>query len=229
MPYVGESAFATKAGIHASAILKAPETYEHIVPGEVGNQRKVLVSDQAGKSNLLSELERIGIQVDRSDTRLDALLREVKEREAQGYAYDAADASFAMLARRVLGGVPSYFDVDSFRVMVERRHNARGDLVTVSEATVKITVDGKRMMSVGEGNGPVNALDNALRKDLGRYSEFLEDLELVDYKVRILDGGTEATTRVLVESCDGGGNRYRARRGVGVESRQPSCGVGGTT
>ncbi len=207
-PYVGESAFATKAGIHASAILKAPETYEHIVPGEVGNQRKVLVSDQAGKSNLLSELERIGIQVDRSDTRLDALLREVKEREAQGYAYDAADASFAMLARRVLGGVPSYFDVDSFRVMVERRHNARGDLVTVSEATVKITVDGKRMMSVGEGNGPVNALDNALRKDLGRYSEFLEDLELVDYKVRILDGGTEATTRVLVESSDGEGNRW---------------------
>ncbi|MCP5084130.1 MAG: citramalate synthase [Alphaproteobacteria bacterium] len=207
-PYVGESAFATKAGIHASAILKAPETYEHIAPAVVGNQRKVLVSDQAGKSNLFSELERIGIEVDKSDTRVDALLREVKEREAQGYAYDAADASFAMLARRILGGVPNYFDVDSFRVMVERRHNANGELVTMSEATVKITVDGERMMSVGEGNGPVNALDNALRKDLGRYSEFLEDLELVDYKVRILDGGTEATTRVLVESCDGDGNRW---------------------
>ncbi len=207
-PYVGDSAFATKAGIHASAILKAPETYEHIVPGEVGNIRKVLVSDQAGKSNLLAELERIGIKVDKSDSRVDALLRDVKEREAQGYAYDGADASFAMLARRALGTVPNYFDVDSFRVMVERRHNAKGDLVTISEATVKLTVDGEKMMSVGEGNGPVNALDNALRKDLGRYSEFLEDLELVDYKVRILDGGTEATTRVLVESCDGAGNRW---------------------
>ena len=139
---------------------------------------------------------------------IDALLRDVKEREAQGYAYDGADASFAMLARRALGTVPDYFDVDSFRVMVERRHNANGDLVTMSEATVKLTVDGQRMMSVGEGNGPINALDNALRKDLGRYSEFLEDLELVDYKVRILDGGTEATTRVLVESCDGDGNRW---------------------
>ncbi len=207
-PYVGDSAFATKAGIHASAILKAPETYEHIEPGSVGNRRKVLVSDQAGKSNLLSELNRIGIEVDKSDTRIDALLREVKEREAQGYAYDGADASFEMLARTILGTVPDYFDVDSFRVMVERRHNARGELVTVSEATVKVTVDGSRMMSVGEGNGPVNALDNALRKDLGRYSEYLEDLELVDYKVRILDGGTEATTRVLVESRDGEGNRW---------------------
>ncbi len=207
-PYVGDSAFATKAGIHASAILKAPETYEHIDPGTVGNRRKVLVSDQAGKSNLLSELQRIGIEVDKSDSRLDALLREVKEREAQGYAYDGADASFEMLARRILGTVPDYFDVDSFRVMVERRHNARGDLVTISEATVKITVDGERMMSVGEGNGPVNALDNALRKDLGRYSDYLKDLELVDYKVRILDGGTEATTRVLVESRDEAGNRW---------------------
>ncbi|MEM7428491.1 MAG: citramalate synthase [Pseudomonadota bacterium] len=207
-PYVGDSAFATKAGIHASAIMKAPETYEHVEPGAVGNRRKVLVSDQAGKSNLLSELQRIGMDVDKADTRIDALLREVKEREAQGYAYDGADASFEMLARRVLGTVPDYFDVDSFRVMVERRHNAKGELVTVSEATVKITVDGERMMSVGEGNGPVNALDNALRKDLGRYSDYLRDLELVDYKVRILDGGTEATTRVLVESRDEAGNRW---------------------
>lgn len=207
-PYVGDSAFATKAGIHASAILKAPETYEHVEPESVGNRRKVLVSDQAGKSNLLSELKRIGIEAEKSDTRIDALLREVKEREAQGYAYDGADASFEMLARRILGSVPDYFDVDSFRVMVERRHNAKGELVTISEATVKVTVDGERMMSVGEGNGPVNALDNALRKDLGRYSEYLEDLELVDYKVRILDGGTEATTRVLIESRDAEGNRW---------------------
>ncbi len=207
-PYVGDSAFATKAGIHASAILKEPETYEHIAPDLVGNTRKVLVSDQAGKSNLLSELNRIGLKVDKSDSRLDALLREVKEREAQGYAYDGADASFEMLARRIMGTVPDYFDVDSFRVIVERRHNARGELITMSEATVKVNIDGERMMSVGEGNGPINALDNALRKDLGCYSSFLQDLDLVDYKVRILDSGTGATTRVLVESRDAEGNRW---------------------
>ncbi|MGI9481209.1 MAG: citramalate synthase, partial [Hyphomicrobiales bacterium] len=207
-PYVGESAFATKAGIHASAILKEPETYEHIAPETVGNRRKLLVSDQAGKSNLLAELKRVGMEVDKSDTRLDALLREVKEREAEGYAYDGADASFEMLARRMLGNAPKFFDVESFRVIVERRHNAIGKLVTMSEATVKVKVDGETLMSVGEGNGPINALDEALRKDLGDYSNYLKDLELVDYKVRILNGGTGATTRVLIESRDGDGKRW---------------------
>ncbi|MGI9371160.1 MAG: citramalate synthase [Hyphomicrobiales bacterium] len=207
-PYVGESAFATKAGIHASAILKEPETYEHVHPETVGNMRKVLVSDQAGKSNLLAELNRIGLEVDKSDTRLDALLREVKEREAEGYAYDGADASFEMLARRIMGNAPKFFDVDSFRVIVERRHNAVGELVTMSEATVKVRVEGDTFMSVGEGNGPINALDEALRKDLGHYSRFIKDLELVDYKVRILNGGTGATTRVLIESRDAAGKRW---------------------
>jgi 2-isopropylmalate synthase len=207
-PYVGESAFTTKAGIHASAIAKAPETYEHVAPETVGNRRRVLVSDQAGKSNLLSELARIGIRLDRDDRRLDALLAEIKEREAQGYSYEAADASFEILARRRLGTVPSYFEVEGFRVMVEHRHNALGELVTVSEAIVKLKVDGESLMSAGEGNGPVNALDTALRKDLGRYSAYIEDLELVDYKVRILNGGTGATTRVLIESRDGDGARW---------------------
>jgi 2-isopropylmalate synthase len=207
-PYVGESAFTTKAGIHASAIAKAPETYEHVAPETVGNRRRVLVSDQAGKSNLLSELARIGIRLDRDDRRLDALLAEIKEREAQGYSYEAADASFEILARRRLGTVPSYFEVEGFRVMVEHRHNALGELVTVSEAIVKLKVDGESLMSAGEGNGPVNALDTALRKDLGRYSAYIEDLELVDYKVRILNGGTGATTRVLIESRDGDGKRW---------------------
>ena len=132
----------------------------------------------------------------------------MKEREAKGYAYEAADASFELLARRMLGNVPQFFDVDSFRVMVERRHNADGDLVTVSEATVKVRIDGETMLSVGEGNGPVNALDTALRKDLGRYQSYISDLELVDYKVRILTGGTDAVTRVLIESRDGEGNRW---------------------
>ena len=203
-PYVGASAFATKAGIHASAILKEPQTYEHVPPESVGNRRRVLVSDQAGKSNILYELERLGVAVDRNDPRVGTLLDEVKTREAMGYAYEGADASFELLAHRLLGQVPKYFTVDSFRVMVERRHNALGKLVTVSEATVKVFVNGDKepLWSVAEGNGPVNALDSALRKDLGRYQGHIADLELVDYKVRILTGGTGAVTRVLVESRD---------------------------
>lgn len=207
-PYVGEAAFATKAGIHASAILKAPETYEHVPPEWVGNQRRLYVSDQAGRSNVIAELRRLDIAVPDDDDRIGRLLEVVKEREATGYAYEAADASFELLARRMLDSVPKYFDVDSFRVMVERRHNAMGDLVTVSEATVKVHVDGQTMMSVGEGNGPVNALDNALRKDLGKYQDYISDIKLVDYKVRILTGGTDAVTRVLVESRDSGGERW---------------------
>ncbi len=207
-PYVGESAFATKAGIHASAIVKEPETYEHVKPECVGNRRRLLVSDQAGKSNLLAELQRVGIEIEKSDPRLDTLLREVKDRESQGYSYEGADVSFEMLARRVLGEVPDYFKVESFRVLVERRYNALGKLITVSEATVKVSVDGESMTSVGEGNGPVNALDTALRKDIGKYQPFINDLKLVDYKVRILNGGTGATTRVLIESADGDGNRW---------------------
>lgn len=203
-PYVGESAFATKAGIHASAILKEPETYEHVAPESVGNTRRLLISDQGGRSNILAELDRLGIAISKDDPRIGNLLEEVKEREAKGYTYEFAEASFELLARRALGEVPKYFTVDSFRVMVERRHNAVGDLVTVSEATVKVFINGDRepLWSVAEGNGPVNALDGALRKDLGRYQKYIEGVELVDYKVRILTGGTEAITRVLVESHD---------------------------
>ena len=210
-PYVGEAAFATKAGIHASAILKEPATYEHIQPEAVGNRRRVLVSDQAGKSNLVHELERLGIPLGREDARVTRLLEEVKAREAVGYAYEGADASFELLARRLLGEVPEFFRVDSFRVMVEKRHNALGALVTVSEATVRVFLNGEEepLWSVAEGNGPVNALDQALRKDLGRYQRHIKDVELVDYKVRILTGGTEAITRVLVESRDKGtGERW---------------------
>lgn len=213
--YVGSSAFATKAGIHASALLKEPETYEHVPPESVGNKRHVMVSDQAGKSNLISELNRFGMKVSKSDPRLDGLLADIKEREALGYAYEAADASLELLARRRLGSVPEFFSVDSFRVMVERRFNARNELVTVSEAIVKVTVQGKEFMSVAEGNGPVNALDQALRKDLGSFNTHINDLQLVDFKVRILNGGTEAITRVLIESRDGHGGRWFT---VGVSS-----------
>lgn len=207
-PYVGESAFASKAGIHVSAIMKDPKTYEHVPPESVGNKRKIAVSDQAGKSNILARLEEAGIAADPADRRLSRLLDEVKEREFLGYSYDGAEASFELLARRILGEVPEYFDVESFRVLVERRYNALGDLVTVSEATVKVVVDGEKYISVGEGVGPVNALDQALRKDLGKYSPFIEDLRLVDFKVRILTSGTEAVTRVMIESMDGKGNRW---------------------
>ncbi|GAB5506516.1 MAG: citramalate synthase [Rhizobiaceae bacterium] len=208
-PYVGSSAFATKAGIHASALLKEPETYEHVPPETVGNLRRVMVSDQGGKSNFIAELKRRGIEVAKDDPRLDTLVSLVKEREAQGYAYEGADASFDLLARRTLGKVPNFFEVESFRVMVERRHNALGELVTVTEAVVKVTVDGDSRMSVAESShGPVNALDIALRKDLGRYQDEIADMELVDFKVRILNGGTEAITRVLIESHDATGARW---------------------
>jgi 2-isopropylmalate synthase len=207
-PYVGTAAFATKAGIHASALAKDFSSYEHVPPETVGNERSIMVSQQAGKSNLLAALRRHGIEVAKDDPRLDRLLRSVKERESRGYSYDGADASFVLLARSVLGTLPEFFNVESYRASVERRHNARGEQITVTEAVVKIDIDGARTMSVAEGNGPVNALDLALRKDLGVYSDRISDLELVDFKVRILDGGTGAVTRVLVESRDSTGERW---------------------
>jgi 2-isopropylmalate synthase len=207
-PYVGESAFATKAGIHASAIMKDPATYEHVAPERVGNKRKLLVSDQSGRSNLLAELDRIGFAVDKDDPRLSRLLDDVKEREAIGYAYETADASFELLARRLLGKVPRYFDVEKFDVSVEQRINAKGERVTVSMAVVKVKVGDEVLISAAEGNGPVNALDLALRKDLGKYQTYITGLELTDYRVRILNAGTEAVTRVLIESADEAGDRW---------------------
>jgi hypothetical protein len=207
-PYVGASAFATKAGIHASALAKEPATYEHVAPEAVGNRRRVMVSDQGGKANFLAELRRRGIDMPRDDHRLDALISVVKEREAEGYAYEGADASFELLARKMLHGLPEFFNVTSFRCMVERRFDANGQLKTVSEAIVKVVVDGEEKMSVAEGHGPVNALDIALRKDLGKFQGEIADLELADFKVRILNGGTEAITRVLIESHDGTGARW---------------------
>lgn len=207
-PYVGSSAFATKAGIHASALIKEPQTYEHVPPEAVGNRRRVMVSDQGGKANFLAELKRRGIDVPKDDARLDALIAVVKDREAEGYAYEGADASFELLARKMLSGLPEFFTVTSFRCMVERRFDANGQLKTVSEAIVKVMVDDEEKMSVAEGHGPVNALDLALRKDLGKYQNEIADLELADFKVRILNGGTEAITRVLIESHDSSGARW---------------------
>ncbi|EJW09495.1 (R)-citramalate synthase [Rhodovulum sp. PH10] len=202
-PYVGASAFVTKAGIHASAILKDPATYEHVRPETVGNARKVLVSDQGGRSNVLAELARVGIEVEKNEPRLGTLIELMKEREARGYAYESAQASFEMLARRTLGSVPNFVDVQKFDVTVEHRINAVGERITATVAVVKVKVgDDEPLISAAEGDGPVHALDLALRKDLGRYQEYIQGLSLTDYRVRILNGGTEAVTRVLIDSRD---------------------------
>ena len=176
--------------------------------GRGRQQAQGAVSDQAGRANVLAELDRIGLKVDKNDPRIMTLLDEVKEREAAGYAYESADASFELLARRTLGKVPDFFDVLQFDVNVEQRNNALGERVTVSMAVVKVKVDDQTLISAAEGNGPVNALDVALRKDLGKYQKYIDGLKLTDYRVRILNAGTEAVTRVLIESEDETGERW---------------------
>ena len=214
-PYVGASAFAHKAGLHASAILKDPTTYEHIDPGLVGNARVIPMSNQAGQSNLRARLAAAGIQVAPGDPRLARILDSIKEREDQGYAYDGAQASFELLARRELGLCPEFFEVKRYRVTVERRKNKYNQMVTLSEAVVVVKVGEQKVMSVsdsmdetGQDRGPVNALAKALAKDLGPYQAAIDDMKLVDFKVRITQGGTEATTRVIIDSEDGQGHRW---------------------
>ncbi len=209
-PYVGASAFAHKGGLHVSAVEKDPSCYEHIDPAAVGNRRQILVSDQAGRSNVLSRLREVGLDVDPDNPKVARVVEEVKLREFRGYAYDGAAASFELLARRLLDRVPDYFRLTSFRVIDERRWNARGELITLSEATIKAVIGDEPHMTVAEGNGPVNALDAALRKVLVPVYPQLGDLRLVDYKVRILtpEAATAAVTRVLIESADGQGNRW---------------------
>ncbi len=215
--YVGERAFAHKGGLHVSAIEKDSRTYEHVAPESVGNERHILVSDQSGRSNVLANFREVGIDVDPGNPKINALLDEVKTRENEGYSYDGASASFELLARRALEAVPEYFTLDSFRVMDERRWNARDEIITLSEATIKLTIGGKQFMTVAEGNGPVNALDNALRKALTAVYPQLNDMNLVDYKVRILTSGagTQAVTRVMIESADSHGHRWST---IGVSS-----------
>jgi 2-isopropylmalate synthase len=216
-PYVGESAFAHKGGLHVSAVEKDPASYEHVDPAAVGNHRTILVSDQAGRSNVLSRCREIGIDLAPDDPRIGDLVDRVKRKEFEGYAYDGAAASFELLARRALEEVPEFFRLASFRVIDERRWNARGELVTLSEATIKVAVGDDQVMTVAEGNGPVNALDTALRKALVPVYPQLADVRLVDYKVRILtpNEGTKAVTRVMIESADSEGNRWTT---VGVSA-----------
>ncbi len=206
-PYVGKYAFAHKGGLHVSAVAKNPSSYEHVAPEKVGNERQIMISDQAGRSNIISRLKEIGLDPDDKIkfSQIADLVNQVKELEAKGYAYDAADASFEILAKKSLSVVPNFFDLVGFRVLDERKFDAKGKIVTVAEATIKIKIGNKVTMSVAEGNGPVNALDKALRKALSRKYPSLKNVRLTDYKVRILtpSDGTQAITRVQIESTDG--------------------------
>ena len=220
--YVGASAFAHKAGLHASAILKDPLTYEHIDPSVVGNERIIPMSNQAGQSNLRKRLMDAGLTLDKGDTRLDEILNTIKKREDHGYAYDSAQASFELIARNILGQLPVFFEVKRYRVTVERRKNKYGNMVSLSEAVVVAKIGKHKVLSVSESmdpecgdQGPVNALTRALAKDLGPYQACIDDMHLVDYKVRITGSGTDAVTRVIIDSQDGQGRRWST---VGVSA-----------
>ena len=214
-PYVGSAAFAHKAGLHASAILKDPSTYEHIDPSDVGNARIIPMSNQAGQSNLIKRLRDAGITVEKGDLALGRILDVIKSREAEGYSYDTAQASFEILARCELGQMPDFFEVKRYRVTVERRKNKYNKMVSLSEAVVVVKVGDEKRLSVSESmdetgsdRGPVNALAKALAKDLGQYQDMIADMRLVDFKVRITQGGTEAVTRVVIDSEDAQGRRW---------------------
>ena len=202
MAYVGASAFSHKGGLHVSAVKKDPKTYEHIDPKVIGNHRNIIISNQSGRSNILSRLEKYGVKINSKDPNVQKILDEVKDREFSGYSYDGADASFELLANRLLGKVPEYLKVKSYDVNVSKSEKIQ------TKAKVTFVIDNKEIECHGEGNGPVNALDNAIRsnfKKVTKYYNFFSDLKLLDYKVRILNTGTEATTRVLIESTDKSG------------------------
>lgn len=199
-PYVGRSAFAHKGGIHVSAVQKNPFTYEHIAPDAVGNQRRIVISDQSGLSNILAKAESCGLNLNKQDPKCREILVQLKELESEGYQFEAAEASFQLLMRSALGHRQEFFTLKGFQV-----HYDMGDRHSPALATIKVAVNGKDLLEVGEGNGPVSALDQALRKALTRFYPEIASFSLTDYKVRILDGaaGTAAKTRVLVESSDG--------------------------
>ncbi len=200
-PYVGESAFAHKGGIHVSAVQRNPLTYEHIEPEKVGNIRRGLVSDQAGKSNILHKAERYGLTLDDTDPVIASIVTELKDLESKGYQYEAAEASFELLMRRAMGMQKKYFKLEGLRVM---NNKYRMDMPPLTEATIRLYVGGDEVHTASMGDGPVNAIDKALRKALTRFYPSLQEMELIDYKVRVLSGehGTGAKVRVLIESRD---------------------------
>ncbi|MHB1340847.1 MAG: citramalate synthase [Coriobacteriia bacterium] len=200
-PYVGASAFAHKGGVHASAAARLPEAYEHIDPAAVGNLARVVVSELAGRASLVMKAKEMGIELAVEDPAISAVLDGIKEKEYAGYTFEAADASLEIMLRKALGTYAPFFGLESFRCIMEKREDGR----VMTEATIKVHVEGHRFIATAEGNGPVNALDRALRIAIGRFYPAIDPIELADFKVRVLDEkkGTGAVTRVLIESTDG--------------------------
>jgi len=200
-PYVGNSAFAHKGGVHVSAIQRHPETYEHLRPEKVGNVTRVLVSDLSGRANILAKAEQFNVNLDSKDPVTLEILEDIKTLENQGFQFEGAEASFELLMRRATGGLRNFFSVIGFRVIDTKRHE---DAMPTSEATIQVKVGGRIEHTAAEGNGPVNALDHALRKALEQFYPQLKEMKLFDYKVRVLPAGkgTASVTRVLIESGD---------------------------
>jgi len=200
-PYVGAAAFAHKGGVHVSAVKRNPLTYEHIVPEKVGNSRRILISDQSGRSNVLHKAKKFGLDLDSKDPRVTGILNQLKNLENQGFQFEGAEASFELLMRRALGIQAHYFELQGFRVINQK---TSADNLMQAEATIRIKVGGEDVHTAAMGHGPVNALDNALRKALRPFYPQLDEMRLDDYKVRVLGSahGTGAQVRVLIESCD---------------------------
>jgi 2-isopropylmalate synthase len=199
---VGDSSFAHKGGMHVNAVSKNPATFEHIKPELVGNKRRVLVSDLSGRSNILMKIAEHNINIDEKGDEIKEILQTLKQMENDGYEFESADASFHLLAKKILKSHVPFFKLNGYRVIIEKRGK---DEPCFTEATVKLEVLGQQELTAAEGDGPVNALDLALRKALMRFFPGIKDVHLTDFKVRILDSkdGTAAKTRVLIESSDG--------------------------
>ncbi|MFB3921239.1 MAG: citramalate synthase [Terriglobia bacterium] len=200
-PFVGKSAFAHKGGIHVSAVMKETASYEHIDPTLVGNERRVLVSELSGKSNVIYKAEEMGLEIDRSSPHAKVVVEKLKELEHDGYQFEGAEGSFQILYDRLIHNFPEFFELDGFRVITEKK----GSNEPYSEAVIKLRVDGKEEHTAAEGVGPVSALDRALRKSLGTFFPCIRDVRLTDYKVRVLNAAdaTDARVRVLIETSDG--------------------------
>jgi 2-isopropylmalate synthase len=216
-PYVGANAFAHKGGVHVSAVEKNSKSYEHVKPESVGNIRQIIMSNQAGRANVLRHLRDVGIEIDSKDKKISELVQKVKDMENIGYSYDGANASFEILARRILEDVPQFFRMAHFQVVDDREWSNSGELKMSSKADVTLDVNGNEISTSAQGNGPVNALDTAIHKALANMYPEISEVKLVDYKVRIInpESGTEAVTRVIIESADEDGNRWST---VGVSA-----------
>jgi 2-isopropylmalate synthase len=205
-PFVGTSAFAHKGGIHVSAVQRNPVTYEHIDPTAIGNKRRIVISEQSGISNVLEKANHFGFLLEKTDPASRQILQQLKQLESEGYQFEAADASFELLIRAALDQRPIFFELKGFDIYCRGHQKSSSDLLSSSAtATVKVEVKDQEMLTAAEGNGPISALDAALRKALVGFYPVIADFHLSDYKVRILDGkeGTSAKTRVLVESSNG--------------------------